>query len=81
MSKFGVVLEVAAVNENWRVKIEYRFFGIDGDFLGVPADDDPTVDSFSIGVDYRFGRRARNHSNATTARSLAAHSTSQGTPL
>ena len=46
----------ATVAQSWHIKVEYQYFGIDRDFLGV-ADDDPTIDRFSIGVDYRFGRR------------------------
>jgi len=47
----------ATVTKNWHVIVEYQYYGIDGAFLGVPSSDDPTIDSFSIGVDYRFGRR------------------------
>ena len=50
----------ATVTEKWHVSVEYQYYGIDGDFLGVPASDDPTIDSFSIGVDYRFGPRERH---------------------
>jgi opacity protein-like surface antigen len=41
----------------WRVRIEYQYFGLDRDFLGVGNGDDPSIDTFSIGVDYQLGRR------------------------
>jgi hypothetical protein len=43
------------VNPKWRVRVEYRFFGIDSAFVGVPANDDPTIDSFALGFDYQLG--------------------------
>ncbi len=39
----------------WRVRVEYQYFGIDRDFLR--ARGDPSIDSFSIGVDYQLPRR------------------------
>lgn len=41
----------------WRVRFEYQFFGFDGDFLGVSGRDDPTIDTFALGIDYKIGRR------------------------
>jgi opacity protein-like surface antigen len=42
----------------WRVRIEYQYFGIDRDFLGVRGGDDPSIDTFGIGLDYQLGRPA-----------------------
>lgn len=36
----------------WRVRVEYQYFPVDRDFLGVRNSDDPTVDTLSIGFDY-----------------------------
>jgi opacity protein-like surface antigen len=41
----------------WRMRIEYQYFGIDRDFLGVRSGDDPSIDTFAIGLDYQLGRR------------------------
>jgi opacity protein-like surface antigen len=41
----------------WRVRIEYQYFAIDRDFLGVRGGDDPSIDTFAIGIDYQLGRR------------------------
>jgi len=41
----------------WRVRIEYQYFGIDRDFLGVGGGDDPSIDTFSIGLDYQLSSR------------------------
>ncbi len=41
----------------WRVRFEYQFFGFDGDFLDVSNGDDPTLDTFALGIDYKIGRR------------------------
>jgi opacity protein-like surface antigen len=41
----------------WRVRIEYQYFAIDRDFLGVRGRDDPSIDTFAIGLDYQLGRR------------------------
>jgi opacity protein-like surface antigen len=41
----------------WRMRIEYQYFGLDRDFLGVGGGDDPSIDTFAIGVDYQLGRR------------------------
>lgn len=48
----------------WRVRFEYQYFGIDSDFLGVRGGDDPTIDSFALGIDYRIGRRREATVNA-----------------
>ena len=45
---------VIKASPKWRVRVEYQYFGLDRDFLGVRMSDDPSVDSFSIGVDYRL---------------------------
>ena len=47
----------------WRVRCEYQYFSVDRDFLGVSSDDDPTVDSFSIGFDYMLGKRQASASS------------------
>jgi opacity protein-like surface antigen len=41
----------------WRVRLEYQYFGIDRDFLGVGGGDDPSIDTFSIGLDYQLTAR------------------------
>jgi opacity protein-like surface antigen len=41
----------------WRVRIEYQYFGLDRDFLGVRGGDDPSIDTFAIGIDYQLPRR------------------------
>ena len=38
-----------------RMRIEYQYFGVDRDFLGVRGGDDPSIDTFAIGVDYQLG--------------------------
>jgi opacity protein-like surface antigen len=48
---------VIKASPQWRVRVEYQYFGIDRDFLGVRAGDDPSVDTFSIGLDYRLDPR------------------------
>jgi opacity protein-like surface antigen len=52
----GVGLAMKA-SEKWRVRVEYQYFGIDRDFLGVRGSDDPSIDSFSIGLDYQLSPR------------------------
>src|SRR5262245_1779079 len=42
---------------NWRVRVEYQYFSVDRDFLGVAGDDDPTIDTLSIGFDYLLAKR------------------------
>jgi opacity protein-like surface antigen len=42
-------------SEKWRVRIEYQWFVVDRDFLH--ARGDPSIDTFSIGLDYRLPRR------------------------
>ena len=41
-----------------RMRIEYQYFGLDRDFLGVRGGDDPSIDTFAIGFDYQLGRRS-----------------------
>jgi len=48
---------VIKASPKWRVRVEYQYFGLDRDFLGVRAGDDPSVDSISIGLDYRLPTR------------------------
>jgi hypothetical protein len=43
----------------WAVRLDYQNFGIDGSFLGDDSRDDPTLDTISVGVDYRFGKTER----------------------
>jgi opacity protein-like surface antigen len=46
----------------WRVRVEYQYFSVERDFLGVSSDDDPTIDSFSIGFDYLLAKRSTGES-------------------
>jgi opacity protein-like surface antigen len=46
--------------QKWRVRLDTQFYTIAQEFLGVATDEDATVDTISIGVDYRFGARARD---------------------
>jgi opacity protein-like surface antigen len=41
----------------WRVRVEYQWFEIDRDVLGVGHGDDPSIDTFSIGLDYQLNAR------------------------
>jgi opacity protein-like surface antigen len=41
----------------WRVRVEYQYFAIDRDFLGVGGGGDPSIDTFSIGLDYQLSPR------------------------
>jgi opacity protein-like surface antigen len=52
----GVGLAIKA-SPQVRVRVEYGYFGVDRDFLGVGGGDDPTIDSFALGVDYRLSPR------------------------
>jgi opacity protein-like surface antigen len=45
------------VSPKWRVRVEYQYFGFDRDFLIVRPDNDPSIDTFAIGVDYQLPRR------------------------
>jgi len=47
----------------WRVRVEYQFFAVDREFLGVSNGDDPTVDTFSIGFDYTLPKRQASASS------------------
>lgn len=48
---------VIKASPKWRVRVEYQYFGIDRDFLGVRAGYDPSVDRLSIGLDYTLTPR------------------------
>ena len=48
---------VIKASPKWRVRIEYQYFGLDRDFLGVAGSDDPSVDALSIGLDYSLPKR------------------------
>jgi opacity protein-like surface antigen len=48
----------------WRVRVEYQYFGVDRDFLGISSGDDPTVDTFSIGFDYRLTKPSTSESSS-----------------
>ena len=50
----GAGLAIKA-SPQWRVRIEYQYFGIDRDFLH--ARGDPSIDTFAIGLDYQLPRR------------------------
>jgi opacity protein-like surface antigen len=52
----GIGLAIKA-SPKVRVRVEYGYFGVDRDFLGVGSGDDPTIDSFAIGIDYRLNPR------------------------
>jgi opacity protein-like surface antigen len=43
-------------SEKCRVRVEYQYFAIDRDILGVSGDD-VTIDTLSIGFDYKLGKR------------------------
>jgi opacity protein-like surface antigen len=47
----------------WRVRVEYQFFAVDREFLGVSSGDDPTIDTFSIGFDYVLTKRQTSASS------------------
>jgi opacity protein-like surface antigen len=47
----------------WRVRVEYQYFAVEREFLGISNDDDPSVDTFSIGFDYRLPKRQTNASS------------------
>lgn len=49
---------VIKASPKWRVRIEYQYFMLDRDVLGVRAGDDPSVDTLSIGLDYQLPRKA-----------------------
>ncbi len=48
----------------WRVRVEYQFFAVDREFLGVSSGDDPTIDTFSIGFDYLLTKRQTSASSS-----------------
>jgi opacity protein-like surface antigen len=52
----GVGLVIKA-SPRWRARVEYQYFGIDRDFLGVRGGGDPSVDTLSIGLDYTLRPR------------------------
>lgn len=41
----------------WRVRVEYQYFAVEREFLGVSSGDDPSVDTLSIGFDYLLTKR------------------------
>ena len=41
----------------WRVRVEYQYFAVDRDFLGVRSDGDVSIDTLSIGFDYRLTKQ------------------------
>jgi opacity protein-like surface antigen len=43
---------VIKASPKWRVRVEYQYFGLDRDYLGVRGGDDPSIDAMSIGLDY-----------------------------
>jgi hypothetical protein len=45
------------------VRVEYQYFAVERDFLGISSDDDPSVDTFSIGFDYRLPKRQTSQSS------------------
>ena len=47
----------------WRVRVEYQYFAVDREFLGVSNGDDPTIDMFSIGFDYMLPKRKASASS------------------
>jgi hypothetical protein len=55
---FGFGLRMNATPK-WAVRLDYQSFGIDGSFLGDGSREDPTLDTASVGVDYRFGKAER----------------------
>jgi hypothetical protein len=57
-SSFGFGVS-ASVKQAWRIRVEFQTFGLATDFLAVPEGDWPTLDTFEVGVDYRFHRRVR----------------------
>jgi opacity protein-like surface antigen len=48
---------VIKASPKWRVRVEYQYFGLDRDVLGVRGGDDPSVDTLSIGLDYTLTPR------------------------
>jgi opacity protein-like surface antigen len=46
---------VIKASPKWRVRVEYQYFGLDRDVLGVRGGDDPSIDALSIGLDYTLG--------------------------
>jgi len=48
---------IIKASPKWRVRVEYQYFGLDRDFLGVRGSDDPSVDTLSVGLDYTLSPR------------------------
>jgi opacity protein-like surface antigen len=46
----------------WRVRVEYQYFAVERDFLGIRNSDDPSIDTLSIGFDYLLTKRQTNAS-------------------
>lgn len=49
----------AALSERWRARLEYQVTWIDHTLVNVEQEGDPTVDTWFLGFEYRFGPRAR----------------------
>jgi hypothetical protein len=62
---FGLGLKMKATPQ-WAVRLDYQHFGLDREFLGTHPNDDPELDTFSVGVDYRFGKGARGSVNRSS---------------
>ena len=48
----------AALSERWRARLEYQVTWIDHTLVNVEQEGDPTVDTWFLGFEYRFGPRA-----------------------
>lgn len=62
MSDAGLLLGLGigvALSQNWRVRLEYQFAWIDHALIDVEEEGDPTVDTWFLGFDYRFGSNGR----------------------
>lgn len=57
-SKTGLLLGLGigvTPAEKWRFRFEYQLFYIDSTLINVGPDNDPTLDTWVFGIDYRFG--------------------------
>ena len=45
----------ATLAEFWHIRLEYQFFEIDHRLINVDDNSDPTVDTWFLAVEYRFG--------------------------
>ena len=48
-----------SVSPRWHVRVEYQFFEVEPTVFGVAPGNPPTLDSISLGFDYRFGSASR----------------------